>query len=57
MKKTYIQPSTLVMNVAMQQMICTSGFTMGISKDSNDAIDAGVVESRSSSAWDDDDDY
>ncbi len=55
MKKTYIQPSTLVINVAMQQMICESG--PGVKISTSGSVDANKVESRSSSAWDDDDDY
>ena len=54
MKKTYIQPATLLTAVGMHQMICTSNPRVGISRDAEDAVDAGNLDSRrSNSLWDD----
>ena len=58
MKKTYIQPSTQVMTIAIQQMICESSANAGpnISGTTSNTSD---LLSRRSGLWDDeeDDDY
>ena len=54
MKKTYIQPATLITVVAMQQMICDSTPHVTINT-SDDAIDAAYIDSRSTGLWDDED--
>ena len=53
MKKTYIQPSTLVKQLAIQKMICVSGPSATIDTKGN--VNAANIDSRRSvSLWDDD---
>ena len=57
MKKLYIMPKTIIVNVELQQMI--AGSPAGMSTDTyqgfdGDAADNEVGESRRGSFWDDD---
>ena len=56
MKKQYIQPTILSTKMAVQQIICASDPEVGINQ--SGSVNAGSVESRSSSEyWNDDNDY
>jgi len=55
MKKTYMQPATLLTKVAVHRMICQSN-NPNVKINKSGSVDAGDVGSRgSSSFWDDDD--
>ena len=59
MKKTYIQPATLLVKVALQQMVCTSPIPTDGTTDKEDDLlsrpDYGDNSSRRRSVWDDED--
>jgi len=55
MKKIYMMPEVQVVNVKMNTMVMMSSPRVGL--DPNEDVDAEEVESRSSSIWDDDEDY
>ena len=52
MKKTYIQPATLIKRLAIHKMICVSDPSAGIN--TTTSVSANKIESRRYSIWDDD---
>lgn len=52
MKKTYIQPATLITRLAIQKMICLSDPAAVIN--TSGSVSADKIESRRYSLWDED---
>lgn len=55
MKKAYITPSTLVVETALQSMVCASGdTTVSVTNDTDNTTNGSNALSRHGSLWDDD---
>ena len=56
MKKNYMQPEIMVMNIHTALSLLTGSGTLNLNNDSQDAVDADEVLSRQSgfNLWDDD---